>query len=181
MDKYIKENKIATAIIVILVIAFGMVYFYKQTPKTETNLSLQTKCSDMALKFFNEHGYKTDNANGDTYTNHYNSKLNKCFILLSSYMVNDDFLIIDLIDVLEGKTYADFSGHNICDPTVLTMSNQKLNKCQLDAGNIWFDGDSTRSPADYHVGFQGYAVGPGIGDENTQKQFLEHVQPFMNN
>jgi hypothetical protein len=94
-------------------------------------------------------------------------------------MVNDDFLIIDLIDALEGKTYADFSGHNICDPTVLTMSNQKLTKCQLDAGNIWFDGDSTRNPADYHVGFQGYAVGPGIGDENTQKQFLEHIKPFM--
>ena len=66
-------------------------------------------------------------------------------------------------------------GHNNCND----VTTGAKNKCQLDSGNIWFDGDDTRNPPDYQVGFQGVAIGPGVGDENTQKQFLDHVQSLM--
>lgn len=173
MDKWIKENKIATSIIIVLVVVVGLVYFNKQSTKTMDNLSLQTKCSDMAGKYFASKGYK--NSDGFDYKNHFNSKLNKCFILISSYDANSDFLSVDLYDAVESNHYAQYIGHNICDIGI--TNNPK--KCQLDSGNIWFDGNDTKNPADYHVGFQGIAVGPGVGDENTQKQFLDHIRVFM--
>ncbi len=175
MDKFIKENKIVATIIIVLIIVFGVGYFYKQTPKTESDLSLQTKCSEMATKTFISNGYKS--SDGADYKNHFNSKLNKCFILISSYDINSDFQTIDLYDVIERKHYASYMGHSDCGVPLLGGDNSK--KCQLDSGSIWYDGNDTKNPADYHVGFQGVAIGPGVGDENTQKQFLDHIQPFM--
>ena len=49
----------------------------------------------------------------------------------------------------------------------------------MNSGDIWFDGNDTRNPSDYHVGFEGFANGPGVGDVNTQKQLLDHIRPFM--
>lgn len=145
-------------------------------PKAAAEIELQTKCADRAIAFYRQGSYE-DKSQGFSsfYTNHWNRKLGKCFIQINSTSVKDDFASVDVFDALEGKHYAAYIGHNICDPAI--MSNPK--KCQLDSGNIWFDGNDTRNPADYHVGFQGIAVGPGVGDENTQKQFLEHIQPFM--
>ena len=177
MDKWIKENKITTSIIIILVIVAGVIYFSKQSTKTGNDISLQTKCSDMAEKYFVSRDYKS--SDGFDYKNHFNSKLNKCFILISFYDANSDFLSIDLYDTVEGNHYAMYIGHNSCDPVALSIYNNPK-KCQLDSGSIWFDGNDTRNPVDYHVGFQGIAVGSSVGDENTQKQFLDHIQPFMN-
>lgn len=101
--------------------------------------------------------------------------MGKCFIQINSTSTKDDFESIDVFDAFEGKHYAAYIGHNICDAAI----THKPTKCQLDTGNIWFDGNDTRNPSDYHVGFQGIAVGPGVGDENTQKQFLEHILPLM--
>jgi len=157
-----------------------------QNLQTQTNnskqvtssLELQAKCADMAKKYFTDKGYK--GSDGFDYTNHYNQRLSKCFILISSYTANDDFLTYDLYDALEGKHYAMYIGHNNCNLTALSATGDNLKKCQLDSGSIWFDGNDTKNPADFHVGFQGIAVGPGTGDENTQKQFMDRVQQFIN-
>jgi hypothetical protein len=177
MDKFIKENKVTATIIIILLIAIGAYYYSKQSVKKVDDLTLQTKCSDAAGKFFANKGYKIND--GFDYKNHFNSKLNKCFILISSYNANSDFLSVDLYDAIEGNHYAMYIGHNSCDPAALVVYNDPK-KCQLDSGSIWTNGDDTKNPADYHVGFQGYAIGPGVGDQNTQKEFMDHVQLFMN-
>ncbi|MCX6753510.1 MAG: hypothetical protein NTV03_00400, partial [Candidatus Nomurabacteria bacterium] len=99
----------------------------------------------------------------------------KCFIQINSESVNTNYSTIDVLDAFEGKTYATYIGHIVCDNTF--TGNTKI--CQSDSGNIWFDGNNVRNPSDYRVGFGGIING-GIGDTNTQKQFLEHIHPFMN-
>jgi hypothetical protein len=181
MDKLIKENKITVAIVVILLITIGAYYYSKQSVKTTDILSLQTKCADQAAAFYKQGGYGDDSQVWtDSYTNHWNNKLSKCFIQITGLSLKDSgFSFIDIYDAFEGKHYATYMGHNSCDPVALVVYNDPK-RCQLDSGNIWFDGNDTKNPADYHVGFQGAAIGPGIGDENTQKEFMNHVQQFMN-
>jgi hypothetical protein len=136
-------------------------------------LSMQTQCSEMASKFLSSRGWKL--GIGDDYKNHFNSKLKKCFVLVSSYLPKDDFVTIDLYDSVEGRRYATFNGHGICD--VAITNNPK--KCALDSGSIWFDGNDSRLPADFTIGFRGLLYGGGSGDSNTKKIFLERIQPFM--
>jgi len=177
MKNFIKENwfKIIIAVVV-LIIVLSIGYYVKQrSNKQLSNLERQTFCSDMALKFFHYKNYGI--SDGYTYTNHYNSKLSKCFILVSYYKTDSDLLALDLYDASEGKRYAMYTGHNDCNP--LTILNDSK-KCQLDSGDIWLNGNDTKNPSDYHVGFEGVTVSHNIGDENTQKQFMEHIQPFMN-
>ncbi len=180
--EFIKQNWFKLVVIIIL-IAFGIYYFATSSQKREAaenlnnDVALQTKCADRAAFFYKQGKYE-DSSQGfsSSYTNHWNKKIGKCFIQINSMSTRlDDFVTIDVFDAFEGKHYAVYIGHNICD--VAVTNNPK--KCQVDSGNIWFDGNDTRNPSDYHVGFQGSAVGPGIGDDNTQKQFLEHIQPFM--
>lgn len=143
------------------------------------DLELQAKCSDMAKNYFVGRGYKDGDGFTFDYINHFNAKLNKCFIQISSYSPNDDARFIDVYDAVEGKHYASYNGHNICDPAILAMTNTNLNKCRVDSGNIWLDGNDTKSPPDIQVGFQGLLNGPGEGDKDTQKQFLARIQSFM--
>jgi hypothetical protein len=134
------------------------------------------ECADRAAIFYKQ-GKHDDNSKEFSifYTNHWNKKMGKCFIQINSTSMKDDFVTIDIFDAFEGKQYALYMGHNICD--AVFTGNPKT--CQLDSGSIWFDGNNTRNPPDYHVGFQGITVGPGVGDKNTQKQFLNHIQPLM--
>ena len=90
-------------------------------------------------------------------------------------LTKDDFVTIELYDAVEGRRYAIFNGHQICD--VAITKNPK--KCALDSGSIWFDGNDTRHPADFTAGFRGLLYGGGSGDENTHKTFLDHIQLFM--
>jgi hypothetical protein len=140
---------------------------------TQEALALQTQCSEIASKFLSARGWKP--GEGDDYKNHFNTKLKKCFVLLSGYLANQDFVTIDLYDAVEGKHYAMFNGHNICDVAI----TKNPRKCAVDSGSIWFDGDDSRHPADFTVGFRGLLYGGGSGDESTQKTFLDHVKPFM--
>jgi len=136
-------------------------------------LALQTQCSEMAKKFLSTRGWKP--GVGDDYKNHFNTKMNKCFVLVSSYLVNDDFATFDLYDAVEGKRYATYLGHNICDVSI----TQNPKKCSVDSGHVWLDGDDTRLPADFIAGFRGSLYGGGSGDATTQKTFLDHIKPFM--
>ena len=57
MDKWIKENKIATAIVVVLVVAFGVGWFDKVPTKTEDSsqiYELNSDCSKKAVAFAKE-------------------------------------------------------------------------------------------------------------------------------
>ncbi len=49
----------------------------------------------------------------------------------------------------------------------------------MDSGSIWYDGNDSRWPPDFQVGFRGLLGGGGTGDENTQKIFLDKLQPFL--
>lgn len=152
----------------------------KQIENSPTaSVDLQAKCATAAEEFFTKNGYRDKSEFSYSYQNHFNSKLNKCFILVSSSNLKDDSLFIDLYDALENKHYAMYLGHSYCDATSLSLINSPK-KCQMDAGNIWYDGDDTKKP-DYTVGFRGLLNGGGTGDENTLKQFMEQVKPFMNN
>lgn len=144
------------------------------------NFDLQSKCSNLAKKYFDDKGYKIDD--GFDYKNHYNLVLNKCFILISSYSMKDDFITMDLYDAVGGNRYATFNGHNNCDPRVLSLLvPSDLKKCQLDSGSIWINGNDMKE-ADIVVGFEGFLNGNGIGNENTLKQFMEKIdQGFMTN
>jgi len=184
MENFIKNNWFKIAIVVILVVG-GIYYFatlsQKQEAKENSDLALQTQCADRAAVFYKQGGYEKDTQGFSSfYTNHWNKKLGKCFIQITSTSLNNDgFVTMDLFDAFEGKHYAVYMGHNSCDPaSLVVLGKPKL--CQLDSGSVWLDGNDTRNPADYHVGFEGIANGPGTGDENTQKQFLDHIQHFMN-
>jgi hypothetical protein len=139
----------------------------------EHALAVQTECAANAHKFLARRGWKADD--GSSYDNHFNSRLNKCFVLVSEYDLKDDFRTLDLFDAVEGRRYATYNGHNICE--VIITKNPK--KCIVDSGSIWFDGDDSRQPADFTVGFRGLLYGGGAGDENTQKAFLDRVRGFM--
>ena len=135
----------------------------------EEELSHQTECAAAAQKFLTSRGWKA--GEGDTYENHFNSRLNKCFVLVSSYTFKGDFRTFDLFDAVEGRRYASYIGHDLC------LMYPK--RCLVDSGSIWFDGNDYRSPADFVVGFRGLLHGGGAGDESTQKAFLERVRNFM--
>lgn len=134
----------------------------------------QTECAASARRFLVSRGWKP--GVGDDYENHFNSRLNKCFVLVSSYLLNEDFRTFDLYDAVEGKHYAMYNGHNICDATI----TRNPRRCAMDSGSIWFDGDDSRAPADFTVGFRGMRYGGGAGDEGTQKAFLDRARDFMN-
>jgi|SRR5690242_9004378 hypothetical protein len=174
---FISQNWFKLAIVVVLLIAAVSIapLFGQQKPQQDNSLALQNQCAERAATFYKQNGY-ADGTQGyaNVYTNHWNGKLSKCFIQINTTSLNDDFLTIDVFDAMEGKHYAMYMGHNSCDPVMFDPK-----KCQLDAGHIWLDGNDMRTPADYTIGFQGIAVGPGVGDENTLKQFLTQIQPFM--
>jgi hypothetical protein len=131
----------------------------------------QAQCSDMANKFLTNRTYykNTDDYQFD-FENHFNAKLNKCFVLIfESSLPKSDFLSINLFDAVEGKHYAKFLGNSICGVDF-------TNHCSMNSGEIWFDGNDTRHP-DFTVGPGGPLF--GVAGENIEKTFREHVQPFM--
>lgn len=148
----------------------------KETSAKESRMQAflaQSECTANAQKFLISRAWKP--SDGFTYDNHFNSRVNKCFILISEYLFKDDFRSINLYDAVEGRHYASYNGHDICEVAII----KKSRKCALDSGSIWFDGNDSRGPADFTVGFRGYLFGGGAGDENTQKMFLDRVRSFM--
>jgi hypothetical protein len=98
------------------------------------------------------------------YKDHYNSKLNACFVLVFAHQWESDFLFIDLFDANEHKHYGEFDGHSVC-------TLYETRKCQADHGSIWLRGDDLGTP-DMHFFFK------GIEDE-PKNDFMHAVRPFM--
>lgn len=67
------------------------------------NLNLQEKCAEGAKKYFQDGGF---NSTTESFVNHYNTKLNKCFILVHSLQSQQNYYSDALIDAFEGLTYA---------------------------------------------------------------------------
>ncbi len=79
-------------------------------------LEYQQKCAEQAEKAFKELGYKPKDMAG--YENHYNAKLNKCFIMTQSTSTNFKPTIWtykSLFDAFEGKSYGEYSWHTVKD------------------------------------------------------------------
>jgi len=83
-----------------------------------TKLDLQEKCAKQAHEAFKLRGFERKttvwpaaSVQGGDFSNHYNQRLNKCFVLIrDSYMDADARLNIStLYDAFEGKRYAHFS------------------------------------------------------------------------
>ena len=73
----------------------------------KNTLDNQEKCAKQAKSFFAD--LKLDNDTHD-FENHYNLKLNKCFVLVSKYVAKiDDFASKDLYDAFEQKNYASWA------------------------------------------------------------------------
>jgi hypothetical protein len=74
-------------------------------------LDLQAKCSDQARKAFTLSGLKE--SEGATYQNHYNVKLNKCFIETQNQSVRGKTIwtFRNVYDAFEGRLYGTYAWH----------------------------------------------------------------------
>jgi hypothetical protein len=137
---------------------------------------LQKRCADAAHQFHLDatKDEREDSKLNRWYENHYNARLNKCFVVEYSYSLSDDITLIDLYDALERKHYASYHGRDMCDPRAQKDSSH----CMSNAGDIWFGGDDQSEP-DISFGFEGVLNGPRIGDQNTKREFLDAIKPFI--
>jgi hypothetical protein len=184
MKKFIAGNWFKLSIILVaLLVSLSAIYYFaillprqqERVSNLQKNFDLQTQCANAAAKDFVEYFSDTTYSSGNSYQSHFNSQLNKCFIETYSPL-SDGSVFIDLYDAVGQQHYAEFDGHENCNPLALAITGD-ANKCLLDSGNIWLDGNDTKTPADFHVG----NGDGGTGGENTLTQFMAHIQPFMTN
>ena len=101
-------------IFIVAICLFVPSYLYGQNPKPSTKeiYELQEKCGKQATALFKkEYGTGYDKSEAGTlissFTNHYNVKLNKCFVLINSNSVsksnNDTLIMKDLWDINDNK------------------------------------------------------------------------------
>lgn len=118
MNKFIKENllKIGSGIVILVIVGLTA-YFYNKSRNSEaerqaqkTQLTLQEQCADAAKKFLSEDKWgraaEDLNSSNVNYTNHYNSKYNKCFILITERFSDSSGTSQVLYDVFDHKEYA---------------------------------------------------------------------------
>jgi hypothetical protein len=76
------------------------------------SLELQEKCAAQANRTFKDMGYKPNAIAG--YENHYNDKMNKCFMEVGNTDTTSPptiWTFRSLLDAYEGKSYAEYSWH----------------------------------------------------------------------
>ena len=95
---------------------------YQGIAYAQNTLALQEKCTEGAKKFFYDRGFKFVVEKGDNgtqfnnYQCHYTKKLDKCFILITSFSYRksdgkeEPFHYEALCDAFEGKIYGEISG-----------------------------------------------------------------------
>ena len=116
MKNFLKENwfKLIIAIALLIVVISVAYYFISnsskpsQTMSSEDILSNQQKCAEQASKAYIAEGYGSGSSDDLTnYVNHYNQKLNKCFIEIYD-LTPSTLSSISLIDAYELKEYANY-------------------------------------------------------------------------
>lgn len=108
------KNPFKISVLFVLLIIIGTVtYFYNQKGKIQTpktHLYFQQQCADASKTFFDQDKWgrasQDINSSNITYINHYNSKYNKCFILITENFFDGSGASKNLYDVLEHKEYA---------------------------------------------------------------------------
>jgi len=121
MSKFIKENWFKLSIaIAVLIVAVSVGYYFignasragqsatVQTANSQDSISNQQDCANQASNAYVAEGYGPADRSGDitSYTNHYDQKLNKCFIEI--YDRGGTLSSIYLIDAYELKEYASY-------------------------------------------------------------------------
>ena len=118
MKNFIKENFLRIGLLlVVLLVLISVVYFYNSSKKLEakkqitvSQLALQERCAGAAKNFFNEDKWgraaEDINSNNVNYTNQYNSKYNKCFVLITERFSDGSGISQVLYDVFGHKEYA---------------------------------------------------------------------------
>src|SRR5664279_1624118 len=108
------------------------------------SLEYREKCAEQARKAFHNLGYKPNDT--AEYENHYNTKLNKCFVFVQNTDATHAPTIWTnktLLDAYELKPYAEYSWHTVKDKkywevppfmckVVLPSGDEKL--CESDNG-----------------------------------------------
>lgn len=108
---------------IIFFIASGCNSQPKQLPDSETknaqqqanDFDLSTKCAKQAQDFFEYFVPNLQDRQKDEFSNHYNKKLSKCFVLVKQYISNNvsgkfsSGTSKDLYDAIEKKVYGSYS------------------------------------------------------------------------
>ena len=181
MKNFIKQNWFRIGILVIGVLVVIVLYAMlkpskqevlpvatnpiSQTIKTQqSDIDLQAKCADYASKYFKDSGYNqtTQRDQINSYTNHWNNKIGKCFILINSTWSTDIsktftlFKDVTLIDVIEGKLFGEF-----------TSNGQSFLDMQVMGCNTYENGDGLSS---------------GVGQQcKSETEFNSFINPLMTN
>lgn len=123
MSAWIKQNWFKAGVLLsFLIISFSVAYYFvlflphsqalsvKTASKSAAEvMELENKCFAAASGFFKENGFDPKNSG---FQNHYNSKLNKCFINIKSAKVEEDGRLSfhkALYDVYNRKMYGEYS------------------------------------------------------------------------
>jgi hypothetical protein len=118
----------AISLLIVAVVGLGVFAYFQQaslqaqsevvenlTARLETkarDFSFQEKCAKQARELFARWGYDKEAA--ADFTNHYNERLNKCFIALENRSASTLGSAVNkvLADAYEGKEYAEYSWYN---------------------------------------------------------------------
>lgn len=165
-----KINKLSIpATIIISSIILGGFYYFTQSNKQKSNdIDLNIQCAKQAKTFYD--WYSEDAVTSSlAYENHFNKKLNKCFILVYGAPSASDIANIDLYDAVEKKHYAMYLGHNYCSKSSLFVENN-LKKCEFDSGSIWSNGIDSTEPD---------IITKQPGGEQTKTEFFNLIQSLF--
>ena len=106
----------SAVLFIVLLVVILVAYFYNSESEEQaikTQLLLQEQCADTAKNFFWEDKWgrvaEDINSSNVNYTNHYNSKYNKCFVLITERYSDGSGTSLALYDVLDHKEYANGS------------------------------------------------------------------------
>ena len=100
--------------IVIAVVIFAGGYFIGHSPFSKTSANdfgLQEKCASQAKEFFEYIYPNKAERDEEEYSNHYNSRLNKCFIRIRHAILassDSPFFSLQLWDAVEKKQYGSY-------------------------------------------------------------------------
>jgi hypothetical protein len=106
-----------------------------------TDLNLQEKCSAAARNWFSENYRRERTTVFLDETNHFNKKLNKCFVVVENHENDENKLTfvlwswynnIQLWDVFENSRYADFTeSHTTFTPSLKRPDEDTVDECEV--------------------------------------------------
>ena len=101
MENFLKQNWFKIIITVaVLIIAVSVGYYFVIISVRNNDSLNQQRCADQAVKAYKSLGYPETGVEiwgdtSDSYTDHYNKKLNKCFIEIAGFNGSDEYSVYD--------------------------------------------------------------------------------------